>query len=86
MSPNKKSKSAIRDLFTIDNPAFTEDIESWKSNKGILFSTIKNFKGLEADAVVLVDIPVDEKNQYFGAADYYVACSRAKHLLVIVKS
>lgn len=86
LSPNKKSKSAVRDLLTIDNSVFTEDVESWKSSKGILYSTIKNFKGLEADAVILVDIPLDEKNQYFKTADYYVACSRAKHLLIIVKS
>ena len=61
LSPNKKSKSAIRDLLNANNTIFTEDTESWKSNEGILFSTIKNFKGLESDAVILVDIPLVER-------------------------
>ena len=62
----------------------TDDISRWKSGKGILFSTVKGFKGLEADAILLIDIPPTDEASLFKKADYYVACSRAKHLLVVL--
>jgi len=55
----------------------------WRNNDGILFSTIRAFKGLEADAIILVDIPDFEVEKHFSRADLYVGCSRAKHVLVI---
>ena len=59
------------------------DQEKWRSGKGILFNTIRAFKGLEADAIILVDIPDFEVETFFTKADLYVGCSRAKHILVI---
>jgi DNA helicase IV len=61
-----------------------DDIEPWKANEGVLFSTVKSFKGLEADAVILIDSPSEEGSSFFGRPDYYVACSRAKHLLAVI--
>lgn len=59
------------------------DQKKWRSDEGVLFNTIRGFKGLEADAIVLVDIPDFEVESFFTKADLYVGCSRAKHVLVI---
>jgi len=48
---------------------------------GITFSTMRAFKGLEADAVIIVDI--DGGRWSMDSQSFYVAASRAKHLLAI---
>ena len=84
LSPNKKERSSISDLNAAQGIKITEDIDAWREDKGVLFSTVKSFKGLEADAVLLIDIPEEEDTGFFKQSDYYVACSRAKHLLVVI--
>lgn len=84
LSPNKKERSAISDLNAAQGIKINEDIDAWREDKGVLFSTVKSFKGLEADAVLLIDIPEEEDTSFFKQSDYYVACSRAKHLLVVI--
>ena len=81
LSPNKKERSSIKNLHGID---ITENIDAWREQSGVLFSTVKSFKGLEADAVIIVDVPLKEDSTFFKQSDYYVACSRAKHLLVVI--
>ena len=62
--------------------SLTEDLEAWRKNVAVLYSTARAFKGLEAQAVILIDIgELDPK--FFGKVDLYVACSRAKHELVV---
>lgn len=48
--------------------------------------TIRSFKGLEADYVILTDIPMpaDDPNSGFSHDDFYVGCTRAKYGLYIV--
>jgi hypothetical protein len=84
LCPTKKDKSSLANTSAIKGVQLTDDIDVWKANKGILFSTVKNFKGFEADAVILIDSPSEEGSSYFTKADYYVACSRAKHLLAVL--
>ena len=47
----------------------------------MLFATIRSFKGLEADAVLMVDVVAPGSLPHFSQADFYVGCSRAKHQL-----
>lgn len=82
--PRIKNNSSLSNLHTIGKVPIIESLVEWKANKGVLFSTIRSFKGLEADAVVIVDVPQPYSLRYFSIADFYVACSRAKHLLVIL--
>ena len=84
LCPNKKDRSSIRDLHSVKGIKITDDIDAWRSDKGVLFSTVKSFKGLEADAVIIIDVPIEEDSTFFKQSDYYVACSRAKHLLVVI--
>jgi hypothetical protein len=60
----------------------TDDLGQWRSGKAILVSTVGKFKGLEADAMVLTDVPPFGPN--FRKEHLYVAYSRAKHLLTVV--
>ncbi len=41
-------------------------------------------QGLEADAVIVIDISDPASGKYFSVADFYVACSRAKHLFKLL--
>ncbi|CAV18828.1 Conserved hypothetical protein [Vibrio atlanticus] len=84
LSPFKQSNSSLATLSKARGVEITDDIERWQEGKGILFSTVKAFKGLEADAILLIDIPNEGHSPIFQRSDYYVACSRAKHLLVVM--
>ena len=85
LSPKKKENSSLKDTQSIKGVKIVSNLDDWSDDKGVLFSTVKSFKGLEADAVVLIDVPNIKQSRYFGEADYYVACSRAKHLLVVME-
>ncbi|MFC1765867.1 ATP-binding domain-containing protein, partial [Planctomycetota bacterium] len=66
----------------VDGVKFTRNLDIWREGKACFFDTIKGFKGLEADAIILVDASMP--NPGFTLQDAYVACSRAKHELFIV--
>ena len=59
-----------------------KSIEDWRQGRVIWTSTIKAFKGLEADCVILADGPAPG-SAGFSVAELYVAASRAKHFLII---
>ena len=64
----------------------TEDLETWRAGQAVLLTTAGKFKGLEADALILADVPVPDPNAGpagFRPEHLYVACSRAKHLLTV---
>jgi hypothetical protein len=61
----------------------TEDIEEWRDGKAILFTTVRGFKGLEAEALILFDIPEPGKKTSYTLKDHYVAVSRAKQRLAL---
>ncbi len=62
----------------------TSDFENWRSNQGVLIAPWRRFKGLEADAIVIVEEASKYKDQN-DIANRYVARSRAKHLLVVIE-
>ncbi|EMJ7188121.1 NERD domain-containing protein [Vibrio vulnificus] len=86
LSPFKQSNSSLATLSKARGVEITDDIERWQQGEGVLFSTVKGFKGLEADAIMLIDIPYNRESPIFQRADYYVACSRAKHMLVVISA
>jgi hypothetical protein len=61
-----------------------DNFDKWRRGECILLSPHRRFKGLEADALILADVPEPGSKPYFTKADFYVACSRAKHLLTVV--
>ncbi len=79
LSSKRQENTAFSQELRIAGLPITDDPSLWRNDGGVLFSTITAFKGLEADAVVLL---VD--NTITDRLDSYVATSRAKHLLAIV--
>jgi len=84
LSPYTKKRSCMKTRDQFSNTTLTEDLNDWKRNKGILYSTIRSFKGLEADIVVMVDVTTPGTKDAFSNTDFYVGCSRAKHVLKII--
>lgn len=60
----------------------TKDFDGWRADKGVLIASWARFKGLEADAIVIIEASADESPR--ESANRYVARSRAKHILVVV--
>jgi hypothetical protein len=65
------------------------DVSTGGWRKGaIMFSTVTGFKGLEADAVIMMDNSHlrggGAKDEELNAASYYVGLSRAKSILVVL--
>jgi len=88
LSPWKKSSpdSTLHYVPHIHNKPLQGDedaVSKWQANQVIWGSTIKAFKGMEADCIIVTDVPAIG-TQWFNLADLYVAASRAKHHLYFV--
>lgn len=59
-----------------------DDASDWRRGGGILVTTARAFKGLEADVVVLYDL--DSFSGVFTKTDLYVAWTRARHRILIL--
>lgn len=66
------------------NIRIVSDMDAWRNGKGVLLTTCRKFKGLEADAIVIAGVPVPGMSRLYGKPDHYVASSRAKHLLKVI--
>jgi hypothetical protein len=92
LGPNNKNLSSISAISSINNHQITESYSAWRQNQGIYYSTIRSFKGLEADVVILIDFEYrdwetsDSSDNIHSLNDLYVAISRAKHQLIIITS
>jgi len=82
LSPRKQANSSLSQVKTFGGVPMVDNLSDWKEGKGVLYSTVRAFKGLEADALVVMDI--GRPSPILSQADFYVACSRAKHLLTIL--
>jgi hypothetical protein len=61
----------------------TQRFEEWRLNAGVLIASWSRFKGLEADAIVIIETQTKDKSHV--NANRYVARSRAKHLLTVIE-
>jgi len=69
-------------------------LDRWRAGESILVTSIRRFRGLESDTVIIFDLPElagdDLSTRYLRdceqptKADLYVALSRAKHLATVV--
>lgn len=83
---NSSDRSSLRHLKTLNGlPVCGDDssLESWKNGKSVWASTIKGFKGLEADCVILTDIGMVQASSS-SISEIYVGTTRGRHLLFIV--
>ena len=82
IGPAAKENSSLSDLTDIDGIPLVTSAEEWRDGGGVLVTTARSFKGLEADVVVLYDL--GGFSRLFRREDLYVACTRAKALLIAV--
>ncbi len=79
LSPWSQGNSCLAGVTSLSGTPLTSDLGAWQRNEGVLFATVRAFKGLEADALILTDLPAPKGPE--RRSELYVACSRAKHLL-----
>lgn len=60
----------------------TKSFEQWRKGEATLIASWSRFKGLEADAVIIIETPGDDDAK--DITNRYVARSRAKHLLFVI--
>lgn len=82
LSPYKKAEPLAK-IKAMNKLELSDDLAAWRKNRCILHTTIRSFKGLEADVVILMLPGKPSDDSLFTKADYYVACSRAKHVLAV---
>lgn len=82
IGPASKAKGPLALVNAIEGVPLIDDASAWREGKGILCSTARSFKGLEADVVILCDL--SGLGNLFTVSDLYVALTRARSHLVIV--
>ncbi|EMB16039.1 NERD domain-containing protein [Rhodopirellula europaea] len=86
IGPRGFANGSLADVSTIAGVDLTNDTRIWNRGDGILVTTARSFKGLEADVVIVYDL--DGISKGFSHVDLYVACTRARshvHFLVTGK-
>lgn len=82
IGPRSMAKGSLSDVRTVSRVPLTADADAWRNGYGVLVTTSRSFKGLEADVVLLYDLA--EFGNLFQRKDLYVACTRAKFLLIAI--
>ena len=82
IGPGAKERGSLAGLDKAAGVPLTTSIRDWWEGAGLLVTTARSFKGLEADVVLLYDL--SEFGKLFRREDLYVACTRAKTLLIAV--
>jgi hypothetical protein len=82
LGPASKAKGPLANVNAVDGVALIDDAAAWRQGKGVLVTTARSFKGLEADVVILCDF--SGLGNLFTVCDLYVALTRARSHLIIV--
>ena len=82
IGPAAYENGSLGSFEEIEGIPLISDASSWRRGEGILVSTARAFKGLEADAVVIYDLATF--SAAFARNDLYVAWTRARHRLIVV--
>lgn len=82
IGPAAKESGSLSDLTDVDGVPIVTSAEEWRDGGGVLVTTARSFKGLEAEVVLLYDL--SGFGRLFRREDLYVACTRAKVLLIAV--
>ncbi len=84
LSPFRLERSCMADARKGYGLEITEEIENLGKAGHVFFSTIKAFKGLEAENVILIHADIPGRIAALAEEDLYVACSRATGRLAIL--
>lgn len=82
IGPAAKESGSLHAANAIAGVPVVTAAAEWRAGKGMLVTTARSFKGLEADVVVAYDL--GSFGELFTETDLYVACTRAIYLLEAV--
>jgi hypothetical protein len=82
IGPAGKDKGSLADVSDIDGVHLVTSALAWRAGGGLLVTTARSFKGLEAEVVVLYDL--GGFGALFKREDLYVSCTRAQALLIAI--
>jgi len=82
IGPAAFDKGALAQIKDVEGVPLVSEADAWRRGDGILVTTSRAFKGLEADIVILYDLM--NFSTTFTQTDLYVAWTRARHRLIIV--
>ena len=82
IAPSAKTKGSLSEVDEVNGVPLTSDAAVWDEGHTVLVTTSRSFKGLEADIVLLYDL--GGFGNLFQKNDLYVACTRAKFLLLAI--
>ncbi|MCP3170169.1 NERD domain-containing protein [Myxococcus qinghaiensis] len=82
IGPATHSKGTLAKHTEVDSIPLIDDAADWRRGGGILVTTARAFKGLEADIVIAYGL--NAFGTFFSPTDLYVAWTRARHRLILV--
>ncbi len=82
IGPASHAKGSLARHAEIDGVPLIDDAVDWRRGAGVLVTTARAFKGLEADVVIAYGL--SGFGALFTPTDLYVAWTRARHRLVLV--
>lgn len=86
LSPYTLTYSAMKGQTLGHGLRLSEELEDLGKKDTVVFSTIKSFKGIEASAVIVIDLEIPGERAVFTEDDLYVACTRATTRLALISS
>lgn len=82
IGPASHTKGSLARHAEVDGVPLIDDAGDWRRGAGVLVTTARAFKGLEADVVIAYGL--GGFGPLFTQSDLYVAWTRARHRLVLV--
>lgn len=82
IGPAVHSKGSLARHMEVDGVPFVNSASEWRRGGGVLVTTARAFKGLEADVVIVYGL--SSFGPLFTQTDLYVAWTRARHRLIII--
>jgi hypothetical protein len=84
LSPRTLESSSMARATSGHGLHLVTEVEDWARSGNVLFSTVRGFKGLEADAVIVIDMEVPTEHGLVQLDDLYVASTRPRTRLALL--
>lgn len=86
LSPYKYENSSMSGQVSGHGLRLSTEISDLGKAGTVFFSTIKSFKGIEARAIIVIDVGIPDQHVAFSKEDLYVATTRATTRLALITS
>jgi len=80
LGPRRLRHSSLRGYKQLAGQRLLSDVARWEDGEGLLYADVQDFRGMEAEAVVLFD--ADHFTPAFGPRELYHALTRARRQVV----